>query len=178
MPTVRPRRAAAAVLALAALGGAAATLPASAGAADPPKLIKAFRINSVTCVPSVGNTVRADVRLWMSVVNYHGWTDWAEYMEANARLEATGPGFKRGPWAKWKTPYLQQDKRHRYNIRLVTDNKDGMADWRLHVKLIWRRMGPVPNVTKHVYLRFDTSCAPVTGQLPGPGGALPSTGGG
>ena len=45
----------------------------------------------VTCVPSAANTVRAEVRLWMSVVNYDGWADWADHMEARARLEATPP---------------------------------------------------------------------------------------
>ena len=158
MPTVR--RAAAAALSLAALGTAA--LPATA--ADPPRLIKAHRINSVTCVPAAGNTVRAEVRLWMSVVNYDGWADWADHMEARVRLEATTAGISpHGNWVKSKTPYLLQNKRHLYNWRLRTDNKSGTAAWRLHVKLIWHRTTPTPNVTKDVYLPFNPSCAPVTG---------------
>jgi hypothetical protein len=181
MPTVRSvRRTASAALALAALGGAAAALPGPAGAADPPRLIKAHRINSVTCVPSAANTVRADVRLWMSVVNYDGWADWADHMEARARLEATTAGISpHGNWVKWKTPYLLQNKRHLYNIRLRTDNKSGTAGWRLHVKLIWHRPAPISNVTKDVYLPFNASCAPITGgMLPPPAEALPSTNGG
>jgi hypothetical protein len=165
MPTVRPRRAASAVLAAAALAAAAA-LPAAATAADAPRLIKAHRINSVTCVPGAANTVRAEVRLWMSVVNYDGWADWADHMEAKARLEATTAGISpHGTWVKWKTPYLLQNKRHLYNIRLRTDNKSGTAAWRLHVKLIWHRTAPTPNVTKDVYLPFNASCAPFTGAV-------------
>ena len=165
MPTVRSaRRAVSAVLALAALGGAAAALPGGAGAADPPRLIKAYRVNSIACVPGAANTVRAEVKLWMSVVNYDGWADWADHMEAKARLEATTAGISpHGNWVKWKTPYLLQNKRHLYNIRLRTDNKSGTAAWRLHVKLIWHRPAPIANVTKDVYLAFDSSCAPVTG---------------
>jgi hypothetical protein len=159
MPTVR--RAAAAALTLAALGGAA--LPATAGAADPPRLIKAHRITSVTCVPGPANTVRAEVRVFMSVVNYHGLGDWADHMEVKARLESTAPGLNiHSSWKKQKTPYLTQDKRHAYNMRVRTDNKGGTASWRLHVKLIWHRPAPIRNVTKDVYLRFDGSCAPVT----------------
>ena len=171
MPTVR--RAAAAALSLAAVGAAA--LPATVGAADPPRLIKAHRVNSVACVPAAGNTVRAEVRLWMSVVNYHGWADWATHMEAKARLEATTTGIKTGNWAKSKTPYLLQDKRHLYNFRLRTDNKSGTDEWRVHLKLIWHRPAPVPNVTKDVYLPFNPSCAPQTGAIELPAApALPT----
>ncbi|MGE3234453.1 MAG: hypothetical protein AB7O78_12060 [Thermoleophilia bacterium] len=187
MSSVPTRRAASAALALAAL--AAASLPAAAGAADPPRLIKAHRVTGVACVPAAANTVRADVRVFMSVVNYHGWADWADHMEAKARLESAAPGLNlHSSWKKWKTPYLIQDKRHAYNIRLVTDNKSGTADWRVHVTLIWHRPAPVPNVTKDVYLPFNESCAPQTGGGGGGGGggaiplpaapAVPSVGGG
>ncbi|HTI34574.1 MAG TPA: hypothetical protein VL422_12915, partial [Miltoncostaea sp.] len=80
------------------------------------------------------------------------------------------------------TPYLVQDKRHAYNVRLITDNKSGTADWRLHLKLVWHRPAPIANVTKDVYVGFDESCAPQTGgggAIPLPAGpALPSVGGG
>jgi hypothetical protein len=158
-----------ALIALAALTGAAAAVPAT-GAAKAPRLVTAHRVTSVACVPSAANTVRADVRVFMSVVNYHGWADWADHMEAKARLESTEPGLNlHSSWKKWKTPYLVQDTRHAYNIRLVTDNKSGTADWRLHVKLVWHRPAPIANVTKDVYVGFDESCAPQTGG----GGAIP-----
>ncbi len=169
--TIAHRRArcrAATLIALAALTGAAAALPA-AGAAKAPRLVKAYRVTSVACVPSAANTVRADVRVFMSVVNSSGIGDWADHMEARARLESTKPGLNiHSNWRKWKTPYLTQDKRHAYNIRLITDNKSGTADWRLHVKLIWHRPAPIRNVTKDVYRGFDESCAPQTG-----GGGIP-----
>ena len=69
----------------------------------------------------------------------------------------------------------------------MTDNKSGTADWRLHVKLIWHRPAPIPNVTKDVFLPFDESCAPETARSGGGGGggiplpaapAGPSAGGG
>ena len=156
------RRRAVALIALAAVSGAAA-LPAT-GAAKPPRLVKAHQVTSVACVPSAANTVRADVRVFMSVVNYSGIGDWADHMEAKARLESTEPGLNlHSNWKKWKTPYLTQDRRHAYNVRLVTDNKSGTASWRLHVKLIWHRPAPIANVTKDVFLAFDESCAPQTG---------------
>ncbi|HMN99534.1 MAG TPA: hypothetical protein PKD59_08980 [Miltoncostaeaceae bacterium] len=173
MPTAPSRHAGIATL-MAAAVAAVAFLPAAAVAKDPPRLIKADRINSVACLPGAANTVRADVRLRMSVVNYHGFFDWADHMEARARLEPTTTGIKTGTWARWKTPYLTQDKRHVYDIRLTTDNRGGSLDWRLHVKLIWHRSAPTPNVTKDVYLPFDESCAPETGGGGGaPGGGIP-----
>jgi hypothetical protein len=65
-------------------------------------------------------------------------------------------------------------------MRLVTDNKSGDASWKLHVKLIWHRPAPIPNVTRDVYLRFDGSCAPQTGGgMPLPAApATPSVNGG
>jgi hypothetical protein len=116
----------------------------------------------------------------MSVVNYDGWADWADRMEARARLESTAPGINiHSNWRKQKTPYLLQNKRHLYNFRVRTDNKSGTASWRLHVKLIWHRPAPIPNVTKDIYLRFDGSCAPITGgALPPPAAALPAPNGG
>ena len=175
MPTApSTRRALFAALAFAALAATATTLPAAAGAKDPPRLIAASRIHRPVCVPSAANTVRADVRVFMSVVNYHGWADWADHMEAKARLESTAPGLNlHSSWKKWKTPYLIQDKRHAYNIRLVTDNKSGTADWRLHVKLIWHRPAPIPNVTKDVFLPFNELCAPQAGGGGGGGGGIP-----
>ena len=61
-------------------------------------------MNSVACVAGPAGTARARVRLWMSVVNYHGLFDWADHREAKARLEATGPGTNIGRrWVSWKT---------------------------------------------------------------------------
>ena len=62
------------------------------GREDPPRLIAASRIDRPVCVPSAANTVRADVRVFMSVVNYHGWADWADHMEAKARSSRPRPG--------------------------------------------------------------------------------------
>jgi hypothetical protein len=175
MPTAPSRRTTGIATFLAAAVAGIAFLPSAAVAKDPPRLITAYRITGVACVPGAANTVRADVRIRMSVVNYHGFFDWADHMEAKARLEPTTAGIKTGNWARWKTPYLTQDKRHVYNIRLTTDNRSGTRDWRLHVKLIWHRSAPTPNVTKDVYLPFDESCAPETGDGGGgaPGGGIP-----
>ena len=152
---------------------AGAALPAT-GAAKPPRLVKAHRVTSVTCVPGAANTVRADVRVFMSVVNYSGIGDWADHMEAKARLESTEPGLNiHSNWKKWKTPYLIQDTRHAYNMRLVTDNKSGTASWRLHVKFIWHRPAPIANVTEDVLFGFSGACAPQTGRG-GRGIALPA----
>jgi hypothetical protein len=155
---------------------------AIAGAADPPtatakspNLIKSFNITGVQCVPGPANTVRARVRLWMRVVNYGPGRDWADRMEAKVRLESTEPGYSpHGNWAKWKTPRLLQDTKHFYRWDLLTDNKSGTAEWKLHVKLIWHRPAPIPNVTKDVYTTFNGNCATATGALPPPASALPS----
>jgi hypothetical protein len=168
------RRATHATLAVAALAAATALLPAAATAKKPPRLITAHAVQSVTCVPAAANTVRADVRVRMTVVNYHGWADWADHMEMKARLESTGAGTNiHSNWKKQKTRYLTQDRRHAYNMRVVTDNKSGTAGWRVHVKLIWHRPAPIPNVTKDLYLPFNASCAPQTGDPGGIVGASP-----
>ncbi len=157
--------AAPALAALALLAGGAAMLPATAPAAKkPPRLITAHAVQSVSCVPGPADTVRAQVRMRMTVVNYSGIGDWADHMEMKARLESTAPGINiHSNWKKQKTPYLVQDKRHAYDMRVVTDNKGGTASWRVHVKLIWHRPAPIRNVTKDLYLPFDASCAPQTG---------------
>lgn len=177
---IRARRrgpvAACVVVAAAALGLVVA------GAADPPAatakaptLIKAFRITGVQCVPGPANTVRARVRLWMRVVNFGPGRDWADRMEAKVRLESTEPGLNiHSKWAKSKSPRLLQNTRHTYTWDLLTDNKSGTAEWKLHVKLIWHRPWPIPNVKKDVYKSFDASCATSTGALPPPASALPS----
>jgi hypothetical protein len=149
---------------MAALAGAAAILPATGQAKKPPRLVTAHAVQPVTCVPGPANTVRAQVRMRMTVVNYSGIGDWADHMEMKARLESTAPGIDiHSNWKKQKTPYLIQDKRHAYNMRVVTDNKGGSASWRVHVKLVWHRPAPIRNVTKDLYLPFDASCAPQTG---------------
>ncbi|MGD9570888.1 MAG: hypothetical protein AB7V62_03245 [Thermoleophilia bacterium] len=161
MPAFSTRHAISAALAVAALGAVAA-LPATA--ADPPRLIKVHSKPTVTCVPAAGNTVRAEVRLWMRVVNYDGRGDWASNMEARARLEATTPGISpHTPWVKQKTPYLTQNKKHTYNFKLLTDNKSATAAWQVHVRLIWHRPWPVKDKTENIVLPFNTWCAPVTG---------------
>ncbi|HET6689294.1 MAG TPA: hypothetical protein VFG74_00370 [Miltoncostaeaceae bacterium] len=150
--------------ALALLAGGAAMLPATGHAKTPPRLITAHHVQSVSCVPGAANTVRAAVAMRMTVVNYSGIGDWADHMEMKARLESTAPGINiHSNWKKQKTPYLIQDKRHAYNMRVVTDNKGGSAGWRVHVKLIWHRPAPIRNVTKDLYLPFNASCAPQTG---------------
>jgi hypothetical protein len=64
----------------------------------------------------------------------------------------------------------------------VSDNVSGTAAWKVHVKLIWHRPAPIRNITKHIYLRFNGSCAKVTGGGGGtllpPAPALPSANGG
>ena len=95
----------------------------------------------------------------MRVVNYNGLGgDWADHMEAKARLEATSTGIAPShSWVSWKTPYLTTDQTHRYNMRLTTENF-GSGDWKVHVRLIWHRPFPIRNVTKNVYLPFSGSC--------------------
>jgi hypothetical protein len=158
MPTART------LAALALLAGGAAMLPATGHAKKPPRLVTAHHVQSVSCVPGAANTVRAAVAMRMTVVNYDGFGDWADHMEMKVRLESTAPGINiHSNWKKWKTPYLTQNKRHAYNIRVVTDNKSGSASWRVRVKLIWHRPAPIPNVTRTLSLPFNASCAPQTG---------------
>jgi hypothetical protein len=170
--TPRGRRRIAALAALAALTGAAAVLPGT-GSAATPRLITGHQVYRPVCVPGPQDTVRAKIRVFMSVVNYHGWGDWADHMEVRARLESATPGLNlHSNWTKQKSGVLVQDKRHARNFRVVTDNKSGTADWNVHVKLIWHRPAPISNVTKDFLVPFDESCAPVTG-----GGATgPNTG--
>jgi hypothetical protein len=146
--------------ALAAIGLA----PCAALAADPPTLIRSNSTPSVTCVAGPANTVRARVGVQMTVVNYDHLRDWADHMEARVRLEPTTAGlnFTRS-WSAWKTPYLVQNKRHRYLIVRTSDNVSGLRAWKVHLKLIWHRPAPVPNISKDLYLKFNGSCA--TGTL-------------
>jgi hypothetical protein len=100
----------------------------------------------------------------MTVVNDDGVGEWASHMEVKARLESTAPGINiHSNWKRQKTSYLVQNRRHAYDMRVVTDNKGGSASWRVHVKLIWHRPFPIRNVTRHLYLPFRASCAPQTG---------------
>lgn len=121
-----------------ALAGAAVGAP-TAGA-DAPLLIKSYSWLSTRCVTAPSNTVRAAVKVRMTVVNYDGIGDWAQYMKVKARLVPTSEGlnFTR-PWTEVKTPYLIQDKRHSYNISVVTGNVSATKDWQVQLKLIWDR---------------------------------------
>lgn len=169
-----------AALALALAGAAAA--PSQASAADPPRVITTSRVNTIACVPGPANTVRARVGGWMRVVNDDGIGEWADHMEAKARLEPTSTGLSyTRRWTSYKTPRLTQNHRHTKGFVLLTDNVSGTAEWRVHVKLIWHRPAPIRNITKHFYYAFNGGCATTTGggggALPPPGGALPSGGG-
>jgi hypothetical protein len=147
-----------AVAACALVGGGLA--PSQALAKKPPRLIHNNSPVKVTCVPGPSGTVRARISTRMTVVNYDGWADWADHMEAKVRLEPTTPGLNYSrAWRAAKTPYLIQNKRHAYNMTPLSDNVSGTADWQAHVKLIWHRPAPIKNVTKDLYLAFSGSCA-------------------
>lgn len=182
-PSPRPSRARRGSVLACAVAAAGVLGLAAAGAADPPtatakspNLITAFNITGVQCVPGPANTVRARVRLWMRVVNYGPGRDWADRMEAKVRLESTEPGINiHSNWRGWKTPALLQDTKYFQRWDLLTEPKSGTAEWKVHVKLIWHRKAPIPNVTKDVYRSFAGNCATSTGALPPPAPALPST---
>lgn len=158
------RRTVSSLVALAMIGGAAVAAAPAVAAKKPPRLITAHHVQSTSCVPGAANTVRAAVAVRMTVVNDDGIGEWASHMEMKARLESTAPGINiHSNWKKQKTSSLVQNKRHAYDMRVVTDNKGGSATWRVHVKLIWHRPFPVRNVTKDLYLPFNASCAPQTG---------------
>jgi hypothetical protein len=154
---------------------ATAAAPSDAAAKD---LITAHSVRSISCVAKRADTVSAQVKLTMRVVNYHGVSglDWADHMEAKARLEPTTAGlnFTR-KWVSSKTPDLTQDKRHSYDFALVTDNVRPDASWRVHIKLVWHRSFPAPNITKDLYRPFNASCA---GSSLGASPQAPSAGGG
>ncbi len=145
------------VAACALVGGGLS--PQQALAKKPPRLIHNHSRVSVACVAGPANTMRARIAVRMTVVNYDGIGDWADHMEAKARLEPTSAGLNYfRSWRSDKTPYLIQNKRHAYDMRVLTDNVSANADWQVHVKLIWHRPAPIKNVTKDLYLPFD--CAP------------------
>ncbi len=174
------------LLAPAAIAGALAFTAASPepAQAKAPTLIHTYWTKSVQCVPSAGNTVRARVNLRMRVVNYDGVLkgDWADHMEAKARLEPeTGAGFSYfRSWKSWKTPYLLQNRTSTYDMSIPTDNVSGNSGWKVHLKLIWHRPAPYSNIKKDVYLQFNSNCGRSTGQtLPAaPAIPLPNSGGG
>lgn len=159
---------------------AVAVAPQGAAAAKAPRLVRSHTVLGVTCVPGPSNTVRARVKVRMRVVNYDGIGDWADHMQAKARLEPTTAGLNYSRrWASWKTPYLTQNRKHTYVITMTTDNVSGTASWRAHIKLTWHRPAPIRNISVDVYKRFNASCADVTGGFaPGPAPALPSPNGG
>ncbi len=170
------RRTIATATALATAGLAAvAAAPAQAKA---PNLIAHYNVQSVKCVPAAGGTVRAQVRVRMTVVNYHGLRglDWAKHMVMKARLIPTTSGLNiTRPWRQWKTPYLTQDKRHAYDIMVTTDNVSPTADWKVQIKMVWDRGAPVPDVVKETTRRFNGSCQGATTLDPAP--AQPSLNG-
>lgn len=162
--------------ALAVALAATAVAPQPATAADPPRLIRSHTVLSVACVPGPSNTVRAQVKVRMRVVNYDGIGDWADHMQAKARLEPTTTGLNYSrTWSSSKTEYLTQNRKHTRVMTLLTDNVSGTASWKVHLKLTWHRPAPIRNISKDVYTTFSASCADTTGFLPGPAPALPST---
>lgn len=65
----------------------------------------------------------------------------ASIRKARSRLESTEPGTDiHGNWAESESPRLLQT-RHAY---MLTDNTSGMAEWKVHVKLIWHRPWSIP----------------------------------
>lgn len=169
------RRAAPAVLALSlSAAGLVAAAPAHAKA---PNLIAHYSVQSVTCVPAAGGTVRARVRVRMVVVNYHGLRglDWAQHMTVKARLIPTTAGLNISrAWRQWKTPYLTQDKRHAYDITVTTDTVSPAADWKVQLKMVWDRSAPAPDVVKETTRPFTGSCGGAGTSL-GPAPAVPSS---
>lgn len=161
------------VAACALVGGGLSPQPALAK--KPPRLIHNHSGVGVGCVTGPANTVRTQIRVRMSVVNYDGLGDWADHMEAKVRLEPTTAGlnFTRS-WRSVKTPYLIQNKRHAYTMTPLSDNLSGTADWRVHVKLIWHRPFPIKNITKNLYLPFNASCAIVGGETAIPNRPVPT----
>jgi hypothetical protein len=164
----RPRRwsSAGLVAALAVAGAlAGAGAPSQAVAGGAPDLIHTHRVLSVECLPGPSNTVRARVRVRMVVVNYEGFGgDWADRMEAKARLVPTSAGlnFTRS-WRSQKTSYLGINRKHRYDFTVITDNVSGTRAWKLQLKLIWHRSLPSRNISINRHLAFNPGCAAVTG---------------
>ncbi len=171
------------VLAPVAIAGA---LAVTAGSPEPaqakaPTLIATYNVQPAKCIPGPGGTVRAHVKLWMRVVNYDGVLkgDWADHMEAKIRLESTTPGLQyTRVWKHSKSPYLTQNKTHKYNWGLTSDNLSDSADWRVHVKLIWHRPAPHSNVKKDFYIGFNGGCSNAGGGSLPAAPALPSGNGG
>jgi hypothetical protein len=149
------------VLAPAAIAGALAVAAAAPepAQAKAPALIHTYRVEKATCVIGPGHTSHARVTGWMRVVNYEGFGgDWADHMEAQARLEATGPGFSSHNWTKQKSGNLVINRTHRLPIRLTTEPFSSNFAWKVHVKLTWHRPWPTKNITKNVYLPFNGIC--------------------
>ena len=140
-------------------GAVTACVLAAPSVAATPNLITSKQVISVNCVPS-GGLSKASVRTKMTVVNYHSLTgkDWADHMQVKARIEKDGPGFQLSRnWTSAKSAYLTQDKRHKF-YALLSTNSVGVGDWQVHVKFIWHRSPPSPNIAKHLYIPFNT-CA-------------------
>ena len=161
----------------AACAAVATGTPSPAAAADPPDLIRAHKVVDVRCVPAPQNTVRARVKVRMTVVNYEGFGgDWADHMEAKARLVPTtvGLNFLRS-WRSVKSNELLINRRHVRDFTVVTDSVSGTREWKVQIKLIWHRKSPTPNIAKTITRRFSGDCAVVTGGMNLPAApALPS----
>ena len=164
-----------------ALAGAA-VVPDGADAKKAPRLIRAHTVLGVQCVPGPSNTVRARVRVRMTVVNYDGVGDWADRMETKVRLVPTTSGLNiTRSWRSAKSQVLTQNRKHRLVFTVTSDNVGGNADWRAQIKLIWHRPAPIRNIATTVHRTFNGSCADPAGGggfLPGPAPALPSPGSG
>lgn len=167
------------LLAPAAIAGALAFTAASPepAQAKAPTLIHSYGVESVSCVPAAGGTVRAKVNLWMRVVNYHGFLkgDWANHMTAKVRLEATTPGWNYSRvWKGSESGTLVQDHKYKLHWGLLSDNLSPRAEWQVHVKLTWDRPFPTKNVVKDFSLPFNANCADPTiggGLIIGRGGS-------
>jgi hypothetical protein len=136
----------AAVLVLAAVAAiVAASAPATSSRAS--ELNLGFKWLGTSCVPAAGGTIRARVRVRMIVRNSDTPRTWAQGMKVVARLESLGAGsnFTR-PWKTTSVSGLVQGRRYSYDLTVLTDNVTVTGDWRLHTKLVWDRVAPIPDV--------------------------------
>lgn len=95
---------------------------------------------AIACVEAVGTTVRARVDVTMKVQNGTGKGQSARSMTVFARLES-GVGIQPTQWRTKGVPLEPDLPWTAYPVEVLTDNRSGLQDLTVHVKLRWDVVG-------------------------------------
>lgn len=93
---------------------------------------------------------------------YLGGQNWANHVQVEARLEPAVGLTIFTPWVSWVSPYLLPDhgypgntvSLHTGTVNADASTQGGHPFWKLHVKVIWKREPPWPDIVREYYPPF------------------------